>query len=309
MTRLLLEYGADPNDEETPYHVPKGYDNAVMKVLLESGRLNDTSLTTMLVRKADWHDTAGIKLVLEQGGNPNSMPKFGGNALHHALRRDNCLKIIELLLEHGANPALTNTRDGRSAIAMAAHGGRGDVLALFEERGVALDLHGVDQLIAACARNNREGIVLLSAEEPHLVKELIERGGTLLAEFAGVGNAAGLRNLLDIGVNVAALYREGDPYFEIAKDSMVLHVACWRAWPAAVKELIARGAPVNAADGKGRTALALAVKACVDSYWKDRRSPESVEALLLAGASVSGIEVPSGYDDVDELLRQHSGAV
>ena len=31
LTRLLLEYGADPNDEETPYHVPEGYDNAVMK--------------------------------------------------------------------------------------------------------------------------------------------------------------------------------------------------------------------------------------------------------------------------------------
>ncbi|MGA8103667.1 MAG: ankyrin repeat domain-containing protein, partial [Candidatus Acidiferrales bacterium] len=85
-----------------------------------------------------------------------------------------------------------------------------------------------------------------------------------------------------------------------------LHVAAWRGWPAAVKELIARGAAVNARDAKGRTALILAVKACVDSHWKDRRSPDSVKALLQAGASTSGIEIPSGYDEVDELLRQYS---
>jgi hypothetical protein len=83
-----------------------------------------------------------------------------------------------------------------------------------------------------------------------------------------------------------------------------LHVAAWRAQHSVVKELIKRGAPVNALDGKGRTALALAVKACVDSYWTDRRSPDSVEALLNAGASATGIKVPTGYAEVDELLRK-----
>jgi hypothetical protein len=67
--------------------------------------------------------------------------------------------------------------------------------------------------------------------------------------------------------------------------------------------LIQRRAVVNALDGKKRSALALAVKACVDSYWKDQRSPESVEALLRAGALVSDIEIPSGYKEVDELLH------
>ena len=218
LTRLLLEYGADPNDEETPYHVPEGYDNAVMKLLLDSGTLNDESLTTMLLRKTDWHDANGLKLVLEYGANPNAMTRWGDNALHHALRRDNHIHIIELLLDHGADPALKNTRDGRSATVMGAHRGRGDVLALFEQQGLALDLHGVDRLIAACARDDRETILALSGE-PALVAELIAQGGTLLAEFAGVGNVAGLRNLLGLGVDVASLYTEGDPYFDIAKNS------------------------------------------------------------------------------------------
>jgi len=72
-----------------------------------------------------------------------------------------------------------------------------------------------------------------------------------------------------------------------------------------VKLLIARGTPVDALDGKGRTALALAVRACVDSYWTQRRTPESVEALLGAGASVRAAEYPSGYVEVDELLKAH----
>jgi len=42
----------------------------------------------------------------------------------------------------------------------------------------------------------------------------------------------------------------------------------------------------------------------VDSYWKERRSPASVEALLGAAASVEGVPFPSGYSEVDELLRR-----
>jgi ankyrin repeat protein len=306
LTRLLLERGADPNDEETPYHVPEGYDNTVMNILLESGRLNAVSLTTMLLRKADWHDEKGIRLLLDHGVDPNAATKFGGNAFHHAMRRDNSLRIIEELLDHRADPALPNARDGRSATATAARRGRGDVLTLLKQRGLTLDLHGVDRLIAACAQGDRQAIGQIAAHQPQLVPQLVAEGGTLLAEFSGNGNVAGLRCLLDLGVSAAAVYPGGDPYFEIAKDSTALHVAAWRGWPAAVKELIAWGAPVNALDANGRSAMVLAVKACVNSYWKDRRSPDSVRALLEAGASTSGVETPAGYDEVDELLRQYS---
>ena len=306
LTRLLLEHGADPNDEETPYHLPEGYDNTVMKIVLQSGKLNAVSLSWMLLRKTDTHDEEGLRLVLDHGADPNAPTKFGDNALHHALRRDNALSSIELLLNRGANPALLNTRDGRSAIAMAARRGRGDVLAIFEKRDIPLNLDGLDRLIAACAQGDSAAVSLLVASDAHISQELIAEGGTLLAEFASNGNVEGLRCLLGLGVSATALYTEGDLYFDIAKNSTALHVAAWRAWPSAVKELIARGSPVTALDGKGRTPLSLAVKACVDSYWTNRRSPDSVDALLKAGASISGIEIPSGYEEIDKLLRQHT---
>ena len=63
LTQLLLERGADPNDEETPYHVVETRDNTVLKILLESGKLNERSMGTLLRRKCDWHDAGGLRLI------------------------------------------------------------------------------------------------------------------------------------------------------------------------------------------------------------------------------------------------------
>ena len=304
LTRLLIECGADPNDEEVPYHAPETHDNDALKVLVESGRLTADSLSTMLLRKADWHDHDGLEYLLERGADPNRMTRWGHTALHQALRRDNDLKNIAVLLDHGADPELEGRRDGLSAASIAARRGRGDVLALLEQHGVRVEWQGVETLIAACARNDAARLRAVADREPLLVRDVLAQGGRLLAEFAGTANVEGVGHLLDLGVDVAERY-EGDGYFDIAEDSTALHVAAWKGWPRVVALLIARGAPVNVPDGRGRTPLALAVKACVDSYWTRRRSPASVEALLRAGASTSGVLFPSGYDEVDVLLRPH----
>ena len=302
LTRLLLQRGGDPNDTETPYHSPESYDNAALHALVESGKLTPDSLTTMLLRKADVHDYEGIKYLLEHGADPNRGTRWRVTAMHQALRRDNDIKNIEVMLKHGADPTLHSDLEGRSGIAIAARRGRGDALALFAQRGISIELSGVERLIAACAMNDAAAIQSIIASEPQLIAELQVEGGKLLAEFAGTANIEGVRHLLDLGVKVDALFKDGDAYFDIAKDSTALHVAAWKAWPNVVKLLIERGAPINAQDAKGRTPLALAVKACVDSYWMNRRSPESVEALLRAGASASNVEFPSGYAEVDALL-------
>ena len=232
------------------------------------------------------------------------MTRWRFTALHQALRRDNALKNIELLLDHGADPAIENGLDRKSAIRIAVHRGRGDVLELLERRGVPIELHGVDRLIAACDRNDTAAVQSIAQQEPELVGELLAQGGTLLARFAGTANTNGIRQLLYLGVDVAAPDAEGDPYFEITPGSTALHAAAWRGWHETVRFLIERVAPVDVLDGKGRTPLALAVRACVDSYWTSRRSPESIKALLDAGASTRGVAFPSGYAEVDELIRQ-----
>jgi ankyrin repeat protein len=303
LTRLLIERGADPNDEEPVYHSPESYDLGAMKVLVETGKLTKENLVLMLIRKHDWHDYEGAKYLLEHGADPNHARQRGWAPLHHALARDNSLEMVALLLDHGADPAAPN--DGVTAVARAAREGRCDVLELFERRGIPIELHGVDRLIAACAMGDAASARSIAEREPHLVSEVKAMGGELLARFAGTDNPSGIRQLLDLGVNVAAPFTEGDGYHGEPKNSLAIHVAAWRGRPAVVKLLIARGSPIDLPDAKRRTPLALAVKACVDSYWTERRTPESVQALLEAGASVDGIAVPSGYDEVDALLRQY----
>ena len=143
------------------YHSPETRDNAAMQLLVETGKLTPENLSLMLIRKHDWHDYEGAKWLLEHGADPNYQRQRGWLALHHAIARDNNLNIIELLLDHGADPKLR--KDGASAVARAARRGRGDVLALFERRGIPIELRGADRLIAACARNDPTASPISSA--------------------------------------------------------------------------------------------------------------------------------------------------
>ena len=151
-------------------------------------------------------------------------------------------------------------------------------------------------------RADLEGARSRTSESPEQLTQLLAMGGTLLAHFAGANNDAGVRCLLALGVSPGALWLHGDGYWELAPGSSALHVAAWRANHDVVKTRIAAGAPVNAGDGGGRTALQLAVRACIASYWKHQRKPDSVAALLAAGARTDGIGLPTGYSAIDELL-------
>ena len=299
VTRLLLEHGADPDDAETTYHIPEGYDNEVMHVLVEVGKPHAGSLATMLLRKADWHDEAGARYLLAHGADPNRMTQWHFTPFQHAIRRDNDLKILEAMLDHGADPALPGGEHGASGLAMAACRGRGDVLRACEARGHTLTLTGGDALIAACALDDTSRIEALAHGEA--LAGLRSFGGWLLGAFAGNGNTEGVLRLLDLGVPVEALH-PGDGYFDIPAGSTALHIAAWRARHETAAALIERGARVDARDGRGATPLMRAIKACVDSYWMSRRSPASVEALLKAGATREGVRYPCGYEAVDVLL-------
>jgi ankyrin repeat protein len=305
VTQLLLDRGADPNDGETPYHVPEGYDDTVLEILLKSGKVDEKGKAWILARKADWHDFDGMRLALEYGCDPNYVPHWGTSALQHSVLRDNRIQIVELLLAHGGDPLLPNKKDGGNTVQMAARRGRGDVLRLLAERGVAIQLRGFEAVAAACALGDRVGAEELLKTQPEAKAGFSIHAGDLLGTFAGVGNTEGVRCLLDVGVPVNALF-SGDAYFGQAGGSTALHVAAWHGNADTISLLIGRGTPVDARDNNGDTALQLALRACTNSYWSNRRSPEWVEPLLAAGASIEGVEVPTGYAEADALIRKYS---
>jgi ankyrin repeat protein len=305
VTQLLLERGADPNDGETPYHVPESYDNTILEMLLKTGKVDERGKSWILARKCDWHDYDGLLLALDHGCDPNYVPHWGSSALQHSVLRDNRIQMVRLLLDRGGDPLLPNKKDGSNTAQMAARRGRGDVLRELAARNLDPQLRGLDALIAACALADQAHIDSLLAQDPALGDALRVEGGDLLGTFAGVGNAEGVRCLLDLGVPAGAL-NHGDAYFGTPTGSTALHVAAWRANPDVARLLIERGAPVEARDGEGCRAMQLAVRACTASYWTNRRSPEWVEPLLAAGASVEGIELPTGYEEADALIRSYA---
>ncbi len=300
VTALLLERGADPNDEEVVYHSPEGDDSRAMRLVVETGRVVPGNLALMLVRKADWHDLEGARYLLEQGADPNHRWTARGlPALHHAIQRDNISDTIAIMLDYGGDPTIVY--DGRTAVERAARRGRPDLLALFEARRFRVTLPPDADLLAACARDDREGIARLLRDAPKARGQVVAEGAAPLTEFAGTGNGAGIERLLELGVPVDASY-PGDGYWELAPGTTALHNAAWRLREVALRVLLAAGAEVNARDARGRTPLQMTVRACTTSYWSYRRSPGIAAALLAAGASREGITTPTGYAALDALL-------
>jgi ankyrin repeat protein len=300
LTKLLVERGADVNDEEACYHSPETSENDAMKVLVESGKLTTENLCMMLVRKHDWHDFEGAKYLLEHRANPNGNSGRGWYPMHHALARINGPDMISLLLDHGADPYLVS--NDLTAMAKAAREGRRDVLELFRERGFSLALQGLDELICACALGDEQSAQGIAEKTPALKKELIEMGGTLLAKFSAGGNLRGTEILLNLGAPVNTPFEEGDGYYGTPAGSLPIHVAAWHNYPPVVQLLIDNGAAVNAYDGNGDTPLMLSVRASTESYWTRRRSPDAVAALLKAGALADKVPFPCGYKPIDDLL-------
>lgn len=300
LTQLLVDRGAEVNDDEACYHSPETWENDAMKVLVDSGKVCEEYLTMMLIRKHDWHDYEGAKYLLQHGANPNGSRKRGWYPLHHALKRINGPDMFELLLDHHADPYIVG--ESLTGVARAAREGRRDVLELFKERGFEFKLEGVDELICTCAMGDDEQLEQLATKE--LKEELLPMAGTLVAKFSAGGNFTGTKLLLDLGLPVNAPYFEGDGYYGTPHNSLPIHVAAWHNYPRVVQLLIDYGAVVNVPDANGDTPLMLNVRACTQSYWTRRRSPDAVAALLKAGASVAGVPFPCGYAEIDELLKK-----
>ena len=231
-----------------------------MYAVVESGRLSDEGLTTMLHRKLDWTDLGGVRWLLEHGADPNALSAWGDRALHHSMARDNALPLPKALLDFGADPTLpAPAHDDRSAVAVAARCGRADALELFGSRGFATELDGDDAFFAALAFGNKRGTLGSLTTEPQIVERLEASQPGIVATLAGAGNTGALELALDLG-------------FPMSADALT--VAGWRERTEVVRLLLDRGALVSASE------ISLAERALTEmSEWTPHHSRDILDAL------------------------------
>ena len=307
LTKVLLDAGADPNDNESLYHSIPHLD--CMRVLLDGG--THIEGTNSLGRSLDFSDPAPLSLLLEHGADPNSLVSGTTHPLIWAIHRGRSAAHVKLLLEAGADPSAKG-HQGVSAYRLALLNGLTEAADLLERAGAAHALSKEDLFVAACARGDEEAARRLQAERPDLpaslsvhyqallalaafnnrdaaVKTMVQLGWPIAARGADIGgsalncavfqgNAALTRFLLEHG----ASWRERHNY-----DSDVLGTLCWAScnrpaengdWLGCAKALVEHGLP-RAQRPPGSDPDELPRYVIIDG--RKEEFPEDITALLL----------------------------
>ncbi len=232
LAALLLRHGADPNDEEVPYHAAEHYAHDVVTELLRAPvTLTRDSLATLLLRKCDWHDLQGVEQLLRHGTDPNHPGRWPVTPLMQAIRRDNDLAIIDALLNAGADAV--QTLNGVTASSLAAWHGRTDVLHRFAERGVELPHEGIDAVAVDVTLGDAIGVRARLAADPKVREDVMQRLPEFLCRCASNGSMAPLSVLLQLAPSPDVRWGEGDGYWQIPPNSTALDVAVLRKQAAA----------------------------------------------------------------------------
>lgn len=277
MTRILLEAGADPNDNESLYHATESADLTCLRLLLEHGaRVTGSNAIKHML---DHESAEGLRLLLEAGGDPNETNPEGDTALHWAVRRDRSPHIIGMLLDAGADIDAVR-KDGRTAYAMAVVAGQAEVAGLLARRGADTRLSPLDAFIAGQGGD----VPLESAASPENAR--------LLTQLAESGHVAAVEALLRAGVPVDA---RGDGGIT------ALHYACWRGNTGLIRLLLDHGAPLDLKDNMyGGTPGGFLHHGALNCGEGDYAEG----ARLLMRAGVAEWNSPSGNPALDKVLHE-----
>ena len=191
LARLLLERGADPNDDQALFNRAGSRDDGWLELLFEFGLGSGDG--------GPWR-----RLLGDRQASPREMLEdLLIRAAHHGFA-----ERVRLLLAHGVDPAGMGTRhpihEGRAPIDEAALLGYRDVVELLGEAGARPRGDEVDRLISACMAGDRTETEALRAADPSLVDRAIERRPAQLALAAEKDSLAAVELLIELGFDVDA---------------------------------------------------------------------------------------------------------
>ncbi|MBC8141339.1 MAG: ankyrin repeat domain-containing protein [Armatimonadetes bacterium] len=188
----------------------------------------------------------------EGGGDIDVAAPEGWTALMYAVACHQ-ISVAELLLRLGANPEATGVLIGTTALSLAVYRGSFALIGLLLESGAdtnhANNLGYIPLMIAA--REREPAIARLLSHHGAVVNARDDEGRTALHFAAGYGFPETLSELMAQGADINA-YASGG--------ATPLMEAAWFGNFDKVQALIEAGATTSNTDGKGRTALSLALE-------------------------------------------------
>jgi ankyrin repeat protein len=242
LAEALLEAGANPTDGVT-MHIAGGEGNLAALDLLQRFGVDVNGVpggVPPLVYMMFWStNPAGPRWLLEHQADPNLAWGLEGEAPLHVAARRWDVAMVDLLLQHGADP-MRRRADGRTPHTLAELYGNVDSAARLIGAGAVVELTPLDRFAAACARADATRAVEMLAINPGLRTELRHEHHLMLHRPAEAGQAKVLETMLSCGF---------DPGVRDKDRVTPLHRAAMGGHPDAVRVLLAFGADVNALDG------------------------------------------------------------
>jgi ankyrin repeat protein len=293
LVEMLLQAGADVNDEDASYHVAEFADTECVRILFVHGMAPDLK-ATVLLRKLDFEDPAGVQSILDYGADVNARGRWGKTPLQQAIMRGRSRQIIELLIDRGADVNALRD-DGKSAYYLAARFGRGDIADLLVQRGADRKLlSGVDAIVAQLGLGDLALANKIADLDAIIVEDFDETDKTVIVDAARNGNIDAVKAILDFGLDIATQDNQG---------FSALHWAAWYGHVELVKYLIDRGAPLELENNYGGTVIDSTVWGYANSDGNDENAEPILKMLAAAGADHGKISpFPSGNKRVDAIL-------
>lgn len=310
LTQMLADAGADPDDgagDSDAYHGETLYHacdfpgrNECLRIVLLAGP-SKVGKDYCIKRKLDFEDIEGVQLFLDNGADPNA--NHPRTALSHAILRGRSIEMLRLLLSYGADPNVRD-EDGSTPYLLARRLGNREAARLLEEHGATTALSPHDAILVAAADGDGELVKALALRHPEVVTEFSDYGrqqsqglplgtaGNVLQDMARLGQVAGLRALLDLGMDPGLR----NPFAETA-----LHWAGVAGRAAAAELLLSRGAPLDATDiNHGGDPLGWTIWGSTN--WNDPEGDYAATAALIFEAGAPRRKFFGGSPAVREAL-------